>query len=31
MTAKRESDTVVTTVKPEHVTKTERGEAVTFL
>ena len=31
MTAKRESHTVVTTVKPEHVTKTERGEAVTFL
>ncbi len=31
MTAKRESDTVVTTVKPEHVTKTERSETVTFL
>lgn len=31
MTAMRESDTVVTTVKPEHVAKTDRGEAVTFL
>ena len=29
--AKRESDAVVTTVKPGHVTKTACGEAVTFL